>query len=308
MKMPRSGRGGWPWNVNIKALPSLMPDGTSWPKITVVTPSYNQGEYIEETIRSILLQGYPNLEYIIMDGGSTDQTVEVIKKYAPWIDYWVTRKDRGQSHAINKGFQKASGDIIAWLNSDDYFLPNCLMNVALAYSLDVRGYWVGVGSGERVDAKGHYQMIHSPSLLSFDGLMDWDNNWFIQPACFFSRSIWHEYGNLDENLQFAMDFDLWLRFSKHCNFTLINHILCANRNHENTKTNSMRGDSFAEGCIVRFHHGGEKVAQQSIANYVNQSQRPWKLWNRLAEVPGRRFLQFLCQFLGRKLNIKTMKK
>ena len=94
-----------------------MPD--QFPKITIITPSYNQGQFIEETILSVINQGYPNLEYIIMDGGSTDNTVEVIKKYSDHINYWVSEKDKGQSNAINKGLHRATGDIINWLNSDD---------------------------------------------------------------------------------------------------------------------------------------------------------------------------------------------
>ena len=109
-----------------------MPDGKTWPKISIVTPSYNQGEFIERTIRSVLLQGYPNLEYIIIDGGSTDRSVELIGKYEPFIRYWVSEPDKGQSNAINKGFQHASGGIFAWLNSDDIYLPGALVAVAKA--------------------------------------------------------------------------------------------------------------------------------------------------------------------------------
>ena len=93
-----------------------MPDGSDWPRISIVTPSYNQGQYIEETIRSILLQGYPNLEYIIIDAGSTDQTVEIIKKYEMFLSYWVSESDNGQAHAINKGLSLCTGEIFNWIN------------------------------------------------------------------------------------------------------------------------------------------------------------------------------------------------
>src|ERR1700738_1526878 len=109
---------GWPWTTETPRLPAVRPDGSRWPRITIVTPSFNQGQFIEETIRSVLLQGYPNLEYIIIDGGSTDNTVEIIKKYEPWIACWVSEKDRGQSDALNKGFARATGQILAWLCSD----------------------------------------------------------------------------------------------------------------------------------------------------------------------------------------------
>src|SRR5664279_556271 len=108
----------WPWKGDLTGAGTSLRNDSIWPRISVVTPSFNQGQYIEETIRSVLLQGYPNLEYIIIDGGSADNTVEIIKKYGSWLAYWVTEKDRGQCHAINKGFARATGDIFAWLCSD----------------------------------------------------------------------------------------------------------------------------------------------------------------------------------------------
>ena len=105
-------RKGWPWSEESSFLSKLKSDGSEWPRITIVTPSYNQGRFIEETIRSVLLQNYPNLEYIIIDGGSNDNTLEIIKKYEPWITYWISEPDKGQSDAINKGFQKATGYMV----------------------------------------------------------------------------------------------------------------------------------------------------------------------------------------------------
>src|SRR5262245_43472888 len=120
---PPSAKTGWPWTEESRRLSNRTTEDRAWPRISVVTPSFNQGKFIEETIRSILLQGYPNLEYIVIDGGSTDNSLEVIKRYSPWLSYWVSEKDRWQSHAINKGMSHATGDIVAWLNSDDLYLP-----------------------------------------------------------------------------------------------------------------------------------------------------------------------------------------
>ena len=111
-----------------------MSNGSPWPKISIVTPSYNQGQFIEETIRSVLLQGYPNLEYFVIDGGSKDNTVEIIKKYGKWLTHWVSEPDKGQAHAINKGLERASGAVAAYLNSDDFYLPGALEHVGKTYT------------------------------------------------------------------------------------------------------------------------------------------------------------------------------
>jgi glycosyltransferase involved in cell wall biosynthesis len=112
------------------------PEGSAWPRISVITPSFNQGQFIEETIRSVLLQGYPDLEYFVIDGGSTDQTLDVIRKYEPWLGHWVSEPDNGQSHAINKGLRQVTGSIWGWINSDDLLMPGSLSLVA-----NREGHW-----------------------------------------------------------------------------------------------------------------------------------------------------------------------
>lgn len=214
---PPEGLTGWPWNFTPQLYPPCRINGSSWPRITVVTPSYNQGEFIEETIRAVLLQGYPNLEYIVIDGGSTDHTVEIIKKYEKWLAYWVSEPDRGQSHALNKGFAIASGDILAWLNSDDRYLPGALKIVAESGYMENSGtivYGNTVFDGYLGKSTYSYRS-RQPAL--FPLLFHWlvynrgVNVMPSQPSVFFPGKLFRNIGELSEDLHLAMDHDLWLR-------------------------------------------------------------------------------------------------
>src|SRR5678816_3341009 len=130
---PGPGRSGWPWTEAPPPLPPTGPNGQPWPRISIVTPSFNQAQYLEETIRSVLLQGYPNLEYFVYDGGSTDGSVEILRRYEPFLQGWVSERDKGQSDAINKGFARCTGEVVNWLCSDDILLPGALLHVGQAF-------------------------------------------------------------------------------------------------------------------------------------------------------------------------------
>jgi hypothetical protein len=148
---------GWMWTEVSPQLPDPGPDSHLWPRITIVTPSFNQGRFLEETIRSILFQGYPHLEYIIIDGGSNDNSVDIIKKYEPYLAYWVSEKDRGQAHAINKGFARASGDIYAYLNSDDFSISLSTVHFTVAPKLSepaINGLLVKFSAGRKESGIG----------------------------------------------------------------------------------------------------------------------------------------------------------
>src|ERR1700680_2414413 len=160
---PPIGKTGWPWTIESHKVPRLMANGQAWPKISIVTPSYNQGSFIEETIRSVLMQGYPNLEYIIMDGGSSDQTLDVINKYKPLLTHFESKPDRGQSHAINKGMAIGTGEILNWLNSDDFLEEGALIQMAEAFSSAAEGVGAMVGIGHMIDLDKH--ILRSPFPL-----------------------------------------------------------------------------------------------------------------------------------------------
>jgi glycosyltransferase involved in cell wall biosynthesis len=134
---PPHGKVGWPWTEGSEQLPERMSSGHCWPKISVITPSYNYGGYIEETIRSVLLQGYPNLEYIIIDGGSSDDTCSIINKYRKWIDFFVSEKDAGLTDALLKGFDRVTGDWLGWQNADDFYGRNAFYNLGMAFDQGV---------------------------------------------------------------------------------------------------------------------------------------------------------------------------
>ena len=206
--------------------PSVPRQQALWPKISVVTASFNQGVYLEETIRSVLDQNYPNLEYIIIDGASTDGSVEIIRKYSDRIAWWVSEKDAGQSSALNKGFAKSTGTILTWLNSDDRLAPGSLFTVAQQFLLHDPD--VVAGRCARVtDREPQPHHLHRPVLtfgqlqpLPLAELLDLDHCWlkgwfFHQPEVFFHRRIFERTGGrLREDLYYSMDYDLWVRMAK----------------------------------------------------------------------------------------------
>jgi glycosyl transferase family 2 len=213
---PPPGRTGWPWTEESGSLfPTTSPDQV-WPRISVVTPSFNQARYLEATLRSVLLQGYPDLECFVMDGGSTDGSVDIIKKYATWITHWVSEPDGGQSAAINRGLRLGSGAFATWINSDDMLQPGALVNHATRI-----GFQPGVtyvGDCLYIDEEDRPLMTHRGHVQDFEDLVRIRTVWrgasrghIVQPEVLFPRPMALEVGGLNIHNHLTMDFELWGR-------------------------------------------------------------------------------------------------
>lgn len=234
-----AGKIGWPWSAE----PVAERLGETGPRITVVTPSFNQGPYIEETIRSVLLQGYANLEYIVIDGGSTDTTRAMLQKYERQLHYWVSEADRGQSHALNKGFARGTGAIFAWINSDDVLAPGALAAVARAWR-EAPGTLIA-GPVAWFEDGGTAERVRPQRNLAFAPMVAY---WrraaeFHQPGVFFPAELFRLVGGVDESFRYAMDYDLFCRLLRHTETTYLEQVLARFRYHQSSKTGS-DGDLF----------------------------------------------------------------
>ena len=257
------------------ALPNDL-DCVAWPLVTIVTPSYQQGAFVEECMRSVLLQNYPNLEYIVIDGGSTDGSAEIIARYAPHLKYWQSQSDKGQGDAINKGFARAAGDILGWLNSDDLLLPGALLAVA------------------RVFLRGRADIVYGDALNSFEGdnsLEYWQGYWKPQyflrfggiissHAVFWRRSI---HVPIWEDLNCNVDGELWQRLVPGRHLRYLAQPLGVCRIHGESKSNSDRwSERWHKDDEMIWARHGRPNRSRLFRQWFVASQRifKWLSWRR----------------------------
>jgi glycosyltransferase involved in cell wall biosynthesis len=260
--------------LNSTSVVKKLPYGKSYPKISVITPSYNQGQYIEETILSIINQNYPNIEFILIDGGSTDKTMDIVNKYSSKINYFVSEKDKGQSDALNKGFNLATGEILCWLNSDDQFAPGALEAVAMAFATHNVDLVIGVLEVYKNGIMTERHMTAcSDGILPLSNLLDLDNGWnvgqfFYQPEVFFTKRIWNKAGGyIRTDCYYSMDYELWLRFAfNNAMLHVIGYPLAKFRIHDEQKTHE-KSKFKAELVEVRNRF----IVENKISNWTIKS-------------------------------------
>jgi glycosyltransferase involved in cell wall biosynthesis len=228
------------------------------PLVSVVTPSYNQVAYLEETIQSVLSQGYPNLEYIIVDGGSTDGSVEIISRYAGRLSWWVSEPDQGQTDAINKGFARARGEILAWLNSDDTYLPQAISQAA-EYLVNHPEAGMVYGDANLVDQRGKLIGKFPAQQTNYKRL----RRGYVhipQQAAFFRTALWREVGPLDPSFYFAMDYDLWVRLARRAPLHYYPRLWANFRLHQDGKSVISDDRCWPEMVRVHYREGGSRFS------------------------------------------------
>ena len=272
----------------------------TWPLISIVTPSFNQGEFLAETLDSVLGQNYGNLQYIVMDGGSTDASPEIIRRSERRLAYWQSAPDRGQADAINRGFEKATGTILGWLNSDDLYLSDTLSSVATI---------LGDSTNDAVVLYGGCELFHDGSRrrdvrpsVPFDELRLQTADFLDQPSVFFTRTAWERVGPLDGSLHYAFDWDWFLRAAKFCRFIRCDHVLSRYRIHRKHKTGTGGLGRWEEMSEVVRRYAPDSVVRHyqyllacpDARWWLNKRMRLAQLFNRLVPANAAGALATLC--------------
>jgi glycosyltransferase involved in cell wall biosynthesis len=248
-------------------LPPRRADGSAWPRISIVTGSHDQAAYLEETLRSVLLQGYPNLEYIVIDGGSSDDSLRIIRRYAPWLAHWEAQPDRGQAAALNSGFARATGAILGFLNSDDTYLPGALERAAIEID-ERRKRDLLIGRCLFVDSAGRWLGNEHPSrAVSHRRLLAvWKGHTIPQPASFWSRAAWCDAGPLIEESQAPwIDYGLFCRMTRRHRIHAVDQVLATYRLHPESITVQNSGSAHEETLRVSRRYWGPSWTPRHLA-------------------------------------------
>ena len=277
-------------------------------QISIVTPSLNQADYLEETLSSVLCPGYPELEYIVIDGASTDGSVDIIKRYADRLSYWVSESDRGHAHGINKGFGHTSGEIMGWINSSDVYFPWTLETVAQVFRDLPDVEWIE-GMPAYVDV-GRWPMSIDLGFCNRCDLLLGHRGTIQQESVFWRRSLWERAGGrLEDSLRLACDYELWLRFSRHAPLYHVSTVLAAFRFHDDRRGLVSRGDYAQEARCVRDAELARlsrlERAEVAALRCVRHSGGPrvTTLLGRARVLPWYRYPRIVYDFSGRKWRV-----
>jgi glycosyltransferase involved in cell wall biosynthesis len=243
--------------------------------ISIVTPSYNQAKYVEATIQSVLSQDYAHIEYIIVDGGSTDGTLDVIQKYEDKLSWWVSEKDKGQTDALNKGFTRAKGDILAWINSDDTYQPGAVL-AAVQYLQHHPNVGMVYGDCNFINENGKIIGKFDAAQTSY-GLLRRGYVHIPQQAMFFRAELWKQVGPLDPSFYFAMDYDLWTRIAARTEIKYVPQTWANFRLHTTGKTIMADERCWPEMIRVHYRDGGSFVSAIVAKYYLRKLIAP--IWN-----------------------------
>jgi len=257
----------------------MMTGTKDLPLVSIVTPSYNQARFLEATMRSVLEQDYPHIEYIVVDGGSDDGSADLIERYADKLAWWVSEKDKGQTEAINKGFARANGQILAWLNSDDTYEPGAVC-AAVDYMQAHPDAGLVYGDANFIDENGHIFGKFPAAQTDYKRLKEGYVH-IPQQAAFWRADLWKEVGPLDDSFYFAMDYDLWVRLAKLSPVRYLPGRNWANfRLHSDAKTIAADDRCWPEMLRVHYRDGGSFFSVINAKYLIRKVIAPWWNWRR----------------------------
>ena len=247
------------------------------PKVSIITPSFNQGRFLEASIRSVLEQTYPNIEYIVVDGGSKDESLGIIEKYRDRLAWWVSEKDKGHADALNKGFSHATGDILAWLNSDDIYFPDAVAE-AVAILADHPEVGMVYGDADLIDNSGVTIGQFGAKQTGYRQMLRGSVH-IPQASTFFRADLWQRVGPLDLSLFFSFDYDLWVRFAKVSQLLYVPKRWAQFRIHDDGKTIVNDDRCYPDMLRVLEREGGGWLSWMRLRMLVRKAFYAWLPWN-----------------------------